>query len=590
MCNIAQIYGIFLKAKESDYLCIATSKRKKNMTNEDKVSKAVELKKSGAYNCAQSVACAFRTEAGVDHETMAAMTSAYGLGMGNMHGTCGALIGAGAVIGLVERDRNRARIAIKDVMEKFEAAQRSHHMPGSERDREWQDAPQLQRLRGRCGRIYPAISFTQMSRIRRIFSVAVLMCLCLVASGKVYTPEEVPNVQVTDSTQYVSNPDGILSAEAMSAINRAISSTRHTSTAEIAVVVVDDIDRDINDFATRLFELWGVGRSGNNNGVLVVIAKDARKAVIRTGYGAEGVLPDVVCSRIIRNDMAPEFRDEHYDEGTVKAVTHITQILTDPEAAAEMRQGADKDKESDFSGAELFAWYLRLCCTVAIVMLILVITAIFIGRKLPEQERWRKLNDLKPVALFACFFGLGLPLIAYIPLVLTMRRVRSRHRDCPNCHHRMKKLDEEHDNYYLTPAQDLRGTSQLHRLRCVAMPQLRRKGCDTVCKSEVKLYRVPRMWSQSVLAGKRPHHLQAHHTGKWSGSADLYVRQLPQIDLQKLCYSQNRGSRSDNNRRRRRSWRRLRRWRNRRRFRRRHDRWRRSIRRVVTQLLTESIV
>lgn len=120
MCNIAQIYGFFLKAKESDYLCIATSKRKKDMTNEDKVTKAVELKKSGAYNCAQSVACAFCTEAGVDHETMAAMTSAYGLGMGTTYGTCGALVGAGAVIGLVERDRNRARIAIKDVMEKFE--------------------------------------------------------------------------------------------------------------------------------------------------------------------------------------------------------------------------------------------------------------------------------------------------------------------------------------------------------------------------------------------------------------------------------------------------------------------------------------
>lgn len=90
------------------------------MTNEDKVTKAVELKKSGAYNCAQSVACAFCTETGVDHETMAAMTSAYGLGMGTTYGTCGALVGAGAVIGLMERDRNRARIAIKDVMEKFE--------------------------------------------------------------------------------------------------------------------------------------------------------------------------------------------------------------------------------------------------------------------------------------------------------------------------------------------------------------------------------------------------------------------------------------------------------------------------------------
>jgi uncharacterized protein len=290
-----------------------------------------------------------------------------------------------------------------------------------------------------------------MNRILRFFALALTLWLWQPISAKVYAPEEVPNVQVADSTQYVSNPDGILSADAVNAINKAIATTRHTATAEIAVVVVDDIDRDINDFATRLFELWGVGRSGNNNGVLVIIAKDPHKAVIRTGYGAEGVLPDAICSRIIRNDMAPEFRNENYDEGTIKAVTHITDILTDPEAAAEMRENAEGDEED----VDFFAWYVNLCCIVAAIMLVIVAVLLIATRKLPSPERWRKLNNLKPLALFACFFGLGLPLIAYIPLTLTMRRIRSRHRECPNCHHKMNKLDEVHDNYYLTPSQDL---------------------------------------------------------------------------------------------------------------------------------------
>ncbi|MDE7026038.1 MAG: TPM domain-containing protein [Paramuribaculum sp.] len=293
-----------------------------------------------------------------------------------------------------------------------------------------------------------------MNALRIFFTTVVLLCVSGLTSAMVYSPEAVPNVQVLDSTQYVSNPDGILSAEAVRTINGAISSIRRSTTAEMAVVVVDDIDRDINDFATRLFELWGVGRSGNSNGVLVVVAKDARKAVIRTGYGAEGVLPDAVCSRIIRNDMAPEFKQGNYDRGTVNAVLHVTQILSNPEAAAEMRHNSEV-KDRDFSGSALFVWYLNLCGVVAGVMFVLVMFMLVSTRKLPEQDRWRKLNNIKPVALFACFFGLGMPLVAYIPLVVTMRRIRSKHRNCPNCAHRMNKLDEESDNNYLTPSQDL---------------------------------------------------------------------------------------------------------------------------------------
>ncbi len=68
---------------------------------ETRVSQAVEKKKSGRYNCAQSVACTYCDLAGLDEETMYAVAGAFGAGMGNMEGTCGALSGAGMVLGCV---------------------------------------------------------------------------------------------------------------------------------------------------------------------------------------------------------------------------------------------------------------------------------------------------------------------------------------------------------------------------------------------------------------------------------------------------------------------------------------------------------
>ena len=84
---------------------------------ETRVSKAVELK--GCCNCAQAVACTYCDVVGVDKDFMAAATSAFGSGMGSMDGTCGAIVGAGVVLGLKIRDKNIARSAMKRVIEAF---------------------------------------------------------------------------------------------------------------------------------------------------------------------------------------------------------------------------------------------------------------------------------------------------------------------------------------------------------------------------------------------------------------------------------------------------------------------------------------
>lgn len=63
------------------------------------INKAIKLKHSG-YNCAQSVALAIADLVNGNKEELAKITSGFGLGMGNMEATCGALVGAAIMVGL----------------------------------------------------------------------------------------------------------------------------------------------------------------------------------------------------------------------------------------------------------------------------------------------------------------------------------------------------------------------------------------------------------------------------------------------------------------------------------------------------------
>lgn len=70
---------------------------------ESRIEKAIDKKHKG-YNCAQAVACSYCDLVGIDEKTMFKITEAFGLGMGNMEGTCGAISGACVVAGLKNSD------------------------------------------------------------------------------------------------------------------------------------------------------------------------------------------------------------------------------------------------------------------------------------------------------------------------------------------------------------------------------------------------------------------------------------------------------------------------------------------------------
>lgn len=291
---------------------------------------------------------------------------------------------------------------------------------------------------------------------------AVLLAVIPFAAQAAHTVADIPNVQRIDRSRYVSDPDDIIPAADEARINAALAQVRANTSCEAVVVVVGDIDPSVdeNTFATELFTRWGVGKDDKDNGLLMLVVRDRRRAVIRTGYGVEGAIPDVVASRIIRDDMSPSFREGDYAAGIARGVSRIASILGDPSLADELRSeqpdavsrgGVDEE----ISLAGLLAMWAWLGVALTIVLAWLTLTRYRRVRSLGPNDKYMALSQLKGPAGAFSILGMGLPLIVYLPLRAALHRWREAPRACPNCGTAMHKLDEETDNKYLTPAQDI---------------------------------------------------------------------------------------------------------------------------------------
>lgn len=81
---------------------------------------AAEKKRCNSHNCAQAVVCTYCDIVGLPEDVAMDIAGAYGTGMGNMEGTCGALVGAGMIVGLATKDRNLSRSRMKRIMTDFQ--------------------------------------------------------------------------------------------------------------------------------------------------------------------------------------------------------------------------------------------------------------------------------------------------------------------------------------------------------------------------------------------------------------------------------------------------------------------------------------
>ncbi|USA52370.1 TPM domain-containing protein [Acinetobacter sp. C32I] len=132
----------------------------------------------------------------------------------------------------------------------------------------------------------------------------------------------------------------VLSDAEMQQLNQKILGLYQQGKAQIGVIIVPTTGQEaIFDFALRAGEKWQLGSAKRDNGLLMAIAVNDRNIQILTGYGLEGVLPDVVLSRIIRNQITPYFKQGQYAQGIAAGLDEISRIVNlDPEIAQQAAQ------------------------------------------------------------------------------------------------------------------------------------------------------------------------------------------------------------------------------------------------------------
>src|SRR5439155_14458302 len=97
---------------------------------------------------------------------------------------------------------------------------------------------------------------------------------------------------------------------------------------EIALLTVESLHGEpIERFALEVGRAWAIGGKGKNDGAILVVSKQDRMIRIEVGRGLEGSLPDIVCGRIIRNVITPEFRRGRFGEGLGEGVVAIQDAI-----------------------------------------------------------------------------------------------------------------------------------------------------------------------------------------------------------------------------------------------------------------------
>ncbi|CAN7470344.1 TPM domain-containing protein [Phenylobacterium sp. LjRoot219] len=149
----------------------------------------------------------------------------------------------------------------------------------------------------------------------------------------------------------------VLSPQAAQKLDADLAGLEARTGRQVVVATIPDLQGyDIADYGYQLGRTWGVGRKGEDDGVVFLVAPNERKVRIEVGYGLEPVLTDALSSVILQQRVLPKFRDGQMEQGIVDGVAAVVQQLElpDDEAKAKVAQAAQAQSQADQGGGISF--------------------------------------------------------------------------------------------------------------------------------------------------------------------------------------------------------------------------------------------
>lgn len=137
-------------------------------------------------------------------------------------------------------------------------------------------------------------------------------------------PLAVPALEVPPLKGRVNDMAGLLSPGSATLLEGLLKAHEDSTSNQVALLTIPSLEgEDLEGFSMRVVEQWKLGQAKKDNGVLLLVARDDREVRIEVGGGLEGLLPDITCGRIIRNEIVPRFREGDYEGGILRGAGAI---------------------------------------------------------------------------------------------------------------------------------------------------------------------------------------------------------------------------------------------------------------------------
>jgi uncharacterized protein len=157
--------------------------------------------------------------------------------------------------------------------------------------------------------------------LKFIFLICGVILLANLGTAKAETQYPKPKGAINDFA-------GIISPDYERQIELLANEVLQKTGISIVVATVKTVgDIDYSTYANELYQAWGIGKKGEDKGVLIFLAFKERKLKIETGYGVEGILPDGLVGQIRDDHMLPYLKKNEFGEGILNGLTILAAII-----------------------------------------------------------------------------------------------------------------------------------------------------------------------------------------------------------------------------------------------------------------------
>ena len=157
-----------------------------------------------------------------------------------------------------------------------------------------------------------------------------LLCGCGSISTDNTTNDSEVKIQVPEVLKdtYVYDQGNIISDDQEAVINNLLVQLEEKTTVEFAVITIPSLNNlTVEQYAVKLANTLGIGKAGEDNGILLLVSKTDTKVRLEIGRGLQGFLTDSVSGRILDKYFVPAREDDNYNDACFNTVNAVINCI-----------------------------------------------------------------------------------------------------------------------------------------------------------------------------------------------------------------------------------------------------------------------